>query len=147
MAKSVFISISNYYPEISEMLLRGATATLDAAGIKNDLLSVPGAFEIPSAIAMAAHSGRYSAYIALGCVIRGETSHYDIVAQESARGLQWLATRQLLAIGNGILTCETMNQAIERADPARANKGGLAAACALSMIEAREIFGLEAASV
>jgi 6,7-dimethyl-8-ribityllumazine synthase len=141
--KPILLVIAPYYQDISEMLINGATAAIYAAGHTAEMITVPGALEIPGAVAMAERSDRYGAYVALGCVIRGETSHYDTVASESARGLTNLTTRKQLAIGNGILTCETIEQAIERADVARGNKGGEAAQAALRMMHIRQIFGLD----
>ncbi len=127
------------------MLVSGATTTIYQAGYEAEMLTVPGAFEIPGAISFAAVSNRYSGYVALGCVIRGDTTHYDYVCGESARGLQELTIREKLAIGYGILTCENMEQAVLRADIAKGNKGGEAARAALRMIEIRQLFGLETA--
>lgn len=143
--KPILLVVAPYYKEISEMLMAGATRAIYAAGETAEMLNVTGALEIAGAIAMAAKSHHYAGYVALGCVIRGETSHYDTVANESARGLQHLATSKLLAIGNGILTCETMEQAIVRADMAQGNKGGEAAQACLRMLEIRQLFGLETA--
>ncbi|MEJ0010484.1 MAG: 6,7-dimethyl-8-ribityllumazine synthase [Alphaproteobacteria bacterium] len=126
------------------MLTRGATHAIYAAGATAEMIEVPGAFEIPSAIAAAAASGRYGGFVALGCVIRGETTHYDIISQTSARGLMELATRERLAIGNGILTCENLAQAERRADPALGDKGGEAARACLRLIELHQLFGIEA---
>lgn len=125
------------------MLVSGATTAIYEAGYEAEMLTVPGAFEIPGAIALAHASGRYSGFVALGCVIRGETTHYDYVCGESARGLQELILREQLAIGNGILTTENMKQAKVRADVAQGNKGAEAARAALRMIEIRQVFGLE----
>lgn len=141
----LLIIVAPYYQDIADMLVSGATAAIRAAGYESEMLTVPGAFEIPGAIAMAQAANRYSGFVALGCVIRGETSHYDYVCGESARGLQDLAVRERLAIGYGILTCETMEQALLRADVARGNKGGEAANAALQMIAIRQRFGLETA--
>lgn len=141
--KPILIVASPYYKELSEMLISGATAAIYAAGYEAEMLPVPGALEIPAAIAQAHQSDRYSAYVALGCVLRGETTHYEIVSNESARGLMDLSTHKLAAIGNGILTCETMAQAIERADPKQGNKGGEAAQAALRLLQIRQVFGLE----
>lgn len=142
--KPILLVVSPYYQNISEMLVSGATSAIYAAGHTAEMLAVPGALEIPGAIAMAIKSEHYGAYIALGCVIRGETSHYDTVAQESAHALQTLAIgRYHAAIGNGILTCENLEQARLRADVAQGNKGGEAAKAALRMLEIRLIFGLE----
>jgi 6,7-dimethyl-8-ribityllumazine synthase len=109
-----------------------AKTTLEAAGATAEVAIVPGAFETPAAIAMAAR--RYDGFLALGCVVRGETSHYDYVCGESARGLMDLSVRQGLAIGYGILTVETLTQAEARADPAGQDKGGEAARACLAMI-------------
>lgn len=124
------------------MLEQGAVAVLTQARVEHDLVEVPGALEIPAAISMAAEAGGYDAYIALGCVIRGETSHYDIVAGESARGLNELAIGGCLPIGNGILTTENKAQAEARADVGRGNKGGFAADTALRMLQLRKDWGL-----
>ena len=131
---------ANFYPDLADMLEAGATNVLADAGREWERLDVPGAFEIPGAIAIAALHGKFVAYIALGCVIRGETSHYDHICTESARGLMSLSVNHRLAIGNGILTCETRNQALERADPERGNKGADAARAALIMDELRGAF-------
>lgn len=141
--KPILLINSPYYKEISEQLVAGATKVIYDAGLQAEMVTVPGAFEIPAAISMAETSGRYSGYVALGCVLRGETSHYDYVCNESARGLQELATQQHIAIGYGILTCENMLQAERRADPKQGNKGGWAAKTCLRMIEIRQLFGLE----
>ncbi len=125
------------------MLVSGATAAIYEAGYEAEMLTVPGAFEIPAAIAIAADSGRYSGFVALGCVIRGETTHYDYVCGESARALQDLAYKDKLAIGLGILTCENMKQAKLRAEVGQGNKGGEAARAALRIMEIRQVFGLE----
>jgi 6,7-dimethyl-8-ribityllumazine synthase len=140
---------ARFYEEISDELAKGAVAALKAAGVTFDRLAVPGAFEIPAAIRMAIramdfhpHRRRYDGYVALGCVIRGETTHYDYVCGESARGLQDLAVRYTLAVGYGILTVENEAQAWERARVDRKNKGGDAARACLAMIEAKRKFGL-----
>ena len=138
---------SPYYEDISEELVTGATLVLDKAGATYDRVSVPGAFEIPAAIRFAAdatESGRenYDGYIALGCVIRGETSHYDYVCGESARGLQELAIKDRLAIGYGVLTVENRDQAWARAAVDKGNKGGFVAGAVLRMIELKQKFGL-----
>jgi 6,7-dimethyl-8-ribityllumazine synthase len=133
----VLIVTASFYPHLTDALRRGAVAVLQAKNMPYDVLDVPGALEIPAVIALAAQTGRYAGYIALGCVIRGETSHYDIVSQESARALQELAIGQHLAIGNGILTVESEAQALERADPEQLNKGGGAADACLSLLQIR----------
>ncbi|MEN3950359.1 6,7-dimethyl-8-ribityllumazine synthase [Iodidimonas sp. SYSU 1G8] len=132
-----------FYEDIIAELTRGATLALDEAGATYDVLDVPGAFEIPAAVAMAAASRkRYDGYVALGCVIRGETTHYDYVCAESARGLQELAYRDRLAIGFGVLTVENDEQAWARASVDRKNKGGEVAHAALRMIAVKREFGL-----
>ncbi len=133
MSLPVLIVVAPYYRGIADQLIEGASRAIAEQGFSAEILEVPGALEIPPAIALAANSKRYSAFVALGCVLRGETSHYDTVANESARGLMDLAVRERLAIGNGILTCETEQQAILRANPAEGNKGGEAAAAALAL--------------
>jgi 6,7-dimethyl-8-ribityllumazine synthase len=138
--KPILIAVAPYYQEIAEALVMGATQVASAAGFRVEVVTVPGAFELPAAIAYALRSERYSGYIALGCVIRGETSHYDYVCSESARGLQNLAVEFGAAIGYGILTCETLEQAVERADPAQGDKGGEAARACIRMIELQHLF-------
>jgi len=135
---------SPYYEKITNELIKGAMAALDKAGASYDRISVPGAFEIPAAIRFAADARAvsYDGYIALGCVVRGETSHYDYVCGESARGLQDLAIRDRLAIGYGVLTVENQDQAWARADVTAGNKGGYVADTALRMIELKQKFGL-----
>jgi 6,7-dimethyl-8-ribityllumazine synthase len=130
-----------YYTHIAEALTKGATAALEAAGATWERITVPGAFEIPAAISFAVEAKQkgfgaaYDGFIALGCVIRGETTHYDYVCNESARGLQDLALRHNLAIGFGILTVENEAQALARAAVDKKNKGGEAARACLAMIE------------
>lgn len=141
--KPLLLVVAPYYQDISEMLVSGATTAIYEAGYEAEMLTVPGAFEIPAAIAVAATSGRYSGFVALGCVIRGETSHYDYVCGESARALQDMGFKDHLAIGYGILTCENVKQAKLRADVSQGNKGGEAARAALRMIEIKTVFGLE----
>lgn len=135
----VMIVEARFYEEIADELCRGTLAALEAAGATHERVAVPGAFEIPAAIAFAhkADSARYDGYVALGCVIRGETTHYDYVCGESARGLQDLAVREALAIGYGILTVENAEQARVRAGVAQKNKGADAANACLGMIELR----------
>jgi 6,7-dimethyl-8-ribityllumazine synthase len=127
---------ARYYEEIGQMLLDGARAALEAAGAASEIVAAPGALEIPAAVAIALDaaeaSGRpYDGAIALGCVIRGETFHFEIVAGESARALMDMSVQRKLALGNGILTVENLAQAEERADPGRGDKGGDAARAAL----------------
>ena len=133
----ILIVEARFYAHLSDLLLEGARAALE--GHEVEIVTVPGSLEIPGAIALAGESGRYDAYVALGVVIRGETFHFEIVAGESARGLMAL-TLDGLAIGNGILTVETEAQALERADPARLDKGGGAAKAALAMLALRRKF-------
>lgn len=125
--------VAPYYREIAEGLVTGARATADAGGATLEVIEVPGALEIPTAVALAARSGRYDGFVALGCVIRGETTHYDTVCNDSSRGLTLLGL-QGVCLGNGILTVENLGQAQVRADPAGQNKGGGAAAAALHLI-------------
>jgi 6,7-dimethyl-8-ribityllumazine synthase len=148
-APHIMIVESPYYDEIAAALLEGATAVLDAAGARYDRFQVAGSFEIPAAIrfavnAMRQHADavRYDGFIGLGCVIRGETSHYDYVCQESARALQDLAVQEALAIGYGILTVENRDQALARARPDRHDRGGHAARACLGMIELKRHFRL-----
>ncbi len=137
---NILIIEARFYEDISDHLAEGAMAALDQAGASYDRVEVPGALEIPAVIAMAEASGKYNGYIALGCVIRGETSHYDIVAGESARGLMDISINQKLAIGNGILTCETREQAFARADKAQKDKGGFAVRAVLDMIRIKKSY-------
>jgi 6,7-dimethyl-8-ribityllumazine synthase len=139
----VLIVEARYHAAIADLLLQGATAVLAAAKAQVAIATVPGALEIPTAVAMAAQSGRYDAFVALGCVIRGETTHYELVAGESCRALVDLAVGRRLPLGNGILTVETEAQALERADPARQDKGGFAAAAALALLGLARRFGGE----
>lgn len=136
----ILIIQARFYEEISDMLLTGAISEIEKSGFEYEIIDVLGAFEIPAAISMAAKSGKYSAYVTLGCVIRGETTHYDYVCLESARGINDLAIRDNLAIGYGILTVENEEQAIRRADPKQLNKGGFAARAAIRMMELRKKF-------
>jgi 6,7-dimethyl-8-ribityllumazine synthase len=136
----VLIAEARFYPHLSDMLLDGARAALEQAAHDYEIVSVPGALELPAAISLTAKSGRYCAFVALGVVIRGETYHFEIVAGESARALMELAV-QGFAIGNGILTVENEAQAIERADPRQGDKGGGAARAALALHELREKYG------
>ena len=129
---------ARFYDSIGENLLAGARRALDAAGADCDVVSVDGALEIPAGMAIALDAaeaaGRaYDGAIALGCVVRGETFHFEIVAGESARALMDMSVQRKLALGNGILTTETVTQAAERADPARGDKGGDAARAALRL--------------
>jgi 6,7-dimethyl-8-ribityllumazine synthase len=129
----VLIVLAPFYREIADHLLTGARAVLDAAGATHETVEVPGALEVPTVIALAARSGDYDGYVALGCVIRGETTHYETVCNDSSRGLTLLGLRGL-CIGNGILTVENAAQALARARPDEADKGGGAAAAAAHLI-------------
>ncbi len=124
---------ARYYDDIGAMLLAGATRALEAAGATIDVVNVPGALEIPIALALLVEDGTYAGAVALGCVIRGETYHFEIVAGESARALTQFAVDWRLCFGNGILTVETEAQAVVRADPAQGDKGGDAARAALAL--------------
>ena len=138
MAKFLIVE-ARFYDHLNDQLIQGAKAALKAAGHKSEVLTVPGALEIPAAIAFADQSGDYEGYVAIGVVIRGETYHFEIVAGESARGIMAL-TIDGLAIGNGILTVENEAQALVRADPAQKDKGGEAAKAALALLALRERF-------
>ena len=140
--------VARFYDDLSDALLDGAKHALDAAGATYDIVTVPGALEIPAAIAMAldgADEGgtAYDGFVALGMVIRGETYHFDIVANESARALMDLAVSESLALGNGILTVENDDQAWARARRSEGDKGGFAARAALTMIELKNKLGAE----
>lgn len=137
----VLIVEARFYTDLSDALAAGALKALAAAGARVDRIAVPGALEIPAAIAIAADSGRYDAFVALGCVIRGETTHYETVANESARALQTLSIDRRLAIGNGILTVENWDQAWVRANPEDKDKGGGAAEAALAVLALKSRFG------
>ena len=136
----VLVVEARFYPHISDALYEGAAAALKAAGVASERVTVTGALEIPAAIRMAAT--RYDGFIALGCVIRGETYHFEIVAGESARGLMDLMVREGLCIGNGILTVEDEAQALRRARPTELDKGGDAARACLALIETRNKLGV-----
>jgi 6,7-dimethyl-8-ribityllumazine synthase len=136
----VLIVEARFYEHLNDLLLAGARAAIEQAGHEVEVVTVPGALEAPGAIALAADTGRYDAYVALGVVIRGETYHFEIVAGESARGLMAL-TLDGLAVGNGILTVEDEAQALVRADPDQKDKGGEAAKAALATLMLRERFG------
>ena len=136
----VLIAEARFYAHLNDMLLAGARGALDAAGHSHETITLPGALELPGAIALAAESSRFDAYVALGVVVRGETWHFEIVAGESARGIMAL-TLDGLAIGNGILTVEDEAQALARARPEEKDKGGEAAKAALAMMALRERLG------
>lgn len=143
---NILIVEARFYADISDALLNGAAAALEKAGAKTDRISVPGALEIPAAILFAARASEgagktYDGFVALGCVIRGETYHFEIVSNESARGLTDLALQHGLCIGNGILTTETEAQAQERASKSGLDKGGDAARACLALIELKARLG------
>ena len=140
---NILVVEARFYEELAEEMAQGAEAALSAAGARCERLAVPGAFEIPGAIALAAGAGGaagFDGYVALGCVIRGETTHYDYVCQESARGLMDLSVRDGLAIGYGILTCENRDQAWARAARDQGDKGRVAAEACLRMVALRRRF-------
>ncbi len=148
-ARHIMIVEARYYAHIADELAKGAIAALDAAGASYERFAVPGAFEIPAAVRFAveaqargAREARFDGFLALGCVIRGETTHYDYVCGESAGGLQRLALQHGLAIGFGILTVENEAQALARARVDKKNKGAEAANACLAMIELKRHFGL-----
>ena len=138
MAKFLIVE-ARFYDHLNDMLVAGAKAALEADGHEAEVLTVPGALEIPGAISLAEESEQYDGYVAIGVVIRGETYHFEIVAGESARGVMAL-TMDGVAIGNGILTVENEQQALVRADPAQKDKGGEAAKAALALYRLKEKF-------
>ena len=140
MSDRILIASSRYYEDITLELEAGAIEALAAHNQTAELILVPGVFEVPGVIAMAADSGKYDGYIALGCVVRGETSHYDYVCGESARGLMDLSVQRRLALGNGILTVENLDQARVRAGRDQKNKGKDAAIACLEMMALRRRF-------
>ena len=139
MAKFLIVE-ARFYDHLNDMLVAGAKAALTKAGHEVDVITVPGALEIPGAINLADAAQIYDGYVAIGVVIRGETYHFEIVAGESARGIMAL-TMDGLAIGNGILTVENEAQALVRADPAQKDKGGEAAKAALALLALKDRFG------
>jgi len=136
----ILIIEARFYGHLNDMLVAGAKAAITAAGHKAEVITVPGALEIPAAISLADQSGEYDGFVAIGVVIRGETYHFEIVAGESARGIMAL-TMDGIAIGNGILTVENEAQALVRADPAQKDKGGEAAKAALALMALKERYG------
>lgn len=145
----VLIVQSSYYDDVASLMLQGATDVLKRADVSHEVIDVPGAFEIPTAIGYAVkamafdvEARRFDGYIALGCVLRGETHHDKIIGEESARGLIDVSLRHTLAVGNGILTCNTHEQALKRAQPGGFDRGGAAAEACLRMIELKHLFGL-----
>ena len=149
-APNILIVEARFYEDIVDELAKGATQELERRGARYERLAVPGAFEIPATIVMSERAAdasgagpRFDGYLALGCVIRGETSHYDYVCGESARKLQDLACQEALAIGYGILTCENRDQAWARASVDGKNKGREVAGACLRMLEVKRHFNLD----
>ncbi len=138
MARFLIVE-ARFYAHLNDLMLQGARAVLEEAGHSHETITVPGALEIPAAIALAAETGRYDGFVALGVVIRGETYHFEVVSNESARGLMAL-TLDGLPIGNGILTVENEAQALTRARPTEKDKAGEAAKAAVAMFELRQRF-------
>lgn len=138
MARFLIVE-ARFYDHLNDMLLDGARTALDEAGHGHETVTVPGALEVPAAIAFAAETGRYDGFVALGVVIRGETYHFEVVSNESARGIMAL-TLDGLAIGNGILTVENEAQALARARREEKDKGGEAAKAAIAMLGLKERF-------
>jgi len=138
MARFLIVE-ARFYADLNDMLIEGARGALQSAGHSAEIVTVPGALEVPGAIALAAESAQYDGFVALGVVIRGETYHFEIVAGESARGIMAL-TMDGVAAGNGILTVENHEQAVRRADPQQGNKGAGAAEAAMALLAIREKF-------
>jgi len=146
-APHLLIIEARFYEDLAEELLRGATAAIEGAGASFERITVPGALEVPAALAMALDAKErgtmdFDGVVCLGCVIRGETKHFDIVAEQSARALMDLAADEALALGNGILTVDNEEQAWARARVGELNKGGAAAEAALSMVALRKRLGI-----
>jgi len=135
----ILIVEARFYEHLNDLLLQGARGAIEAEGHSHETITVPGALEVPAAIALAAETGQFDAFVALGVVIRGETYHFEVVASESARGIMAL-TLDGLAIGNGILTVEDEAQALARARPYEKNKGGEAAKAAIAMLKLKKRF-------
>jgi 6,7-dimethyl-8-ribityllumazine synthase len=135
----ILIVEARFYEHLNDLLLQGARAAIEAAGHQHETITVPGALEVPGAIALAAETGRYDGFVAIGVVIRGETYHFEIVAGESARGIMALALDGI-PVGNGILTVENEAQALVRARPTEKDKGGEAAKAALAMLALKQRF-------
>ncbi|MEM8662752.1 MAG: 6,7-dimethyl-8-ribityllumazine synthase [Pseudomonadota bacterium] len=145
MARALIIE-ARFYDDIGDLLLSGATKELESRGFGHEVITVPGVLEIPVALTMAIQASRrrdlgFDLFVVLGCVIRGETGHYDIVANEGNRAVMDLAVSGRLALGNGILTVENREQAMVRADPAQKNKGADAAAAAIALFDLRNALG------
>ena len=138
MSKKVLIVEARFYEDMADALAEGAAAVLDAAGVAYERVSVPGVLEVPAAIKYAADSNAYDGYVALGVVIRGETTHYEIVCNESARALMELGIKDQLPIGNGIQTVENSDQAWARCKMSEKDKGGGAAKATLALMGLRD---------
>ena len=138
MSKKVLIVEARFYEDMADALAKGAAAVLDAAGVTYERVSVPGVLEVPVAIKYAAATNAYDGYVALGVVIRGETTHYEIVCNESARALMELGIKDMLSIGNGIQTVESSDQAWARCKMSEKDKGGGAAKAALALMGLRD---------
>ncbi|WP_317055603.1 6,7-dimethyl-8-ribityllumazine synthase [Roseovarius rhodophyticola] len=136
----LLIVVAPFYRDIADMLISGALAEIEASGGTHELIEVPGALEVPTAIGIAERMSNFDGYVALGCVIRGATTHYETVCNDSSRGITLLGL-QGLCVGNGILTVENRDQALERADPAQMNKGAGAAAAAMHLIALERKWG------
>jgi len=134
------IILANFYEDISDELLKGAVDELEAAGHTYHKITVPGSLEIPAVVSFATDTSAYDGFIALGCIIRGETIHHQIVAEETSRGLNDLAMNMNLAIGNGVISAENKKQAMERASTKKRNKGAYAAQVAMKMAKIRDKF-------
>ena len=134
-APHILLLEARYYRDVADMLAAGAIAELEDWGATVERVELAGAFEIPGGLRMAIATSRYDGYLALGCVIRGETSHYDHICAEVARGINDIAVRYIAPVGFGVLTVENYEQAVERADPARKNKGREAAIACIKMVE------------
>lgn len=139
MAKFLIVE-ARFYDHLNDLLIAGARAALEAAGHEHEVMTVPGALEIPGAISLAVDSGQYDGFVAIGVIIRGETYHFEVVSNESARGLMALSLDGV-PVGNGILTVENEAQALTRARPDEKDKGGEAAKAAIRMLEIRRQFG------
>jgi 6,7-dimethyl-8-ribityllumazine synthase len=145
----ILIVEGRYYDDVADLQLQGAKAVLDRAQATYEIVTVPGAFDIPQAIGYAVRGldfdavrRRFDGYVGLGCILKGATNHHVIIGHESARALQEVALRYTLAVGNGILTCDTKEQALERADPARQNRAGEATEACLRMLQVKHQFHL-----
>jgi len=145
-SKTVLVIEARYYDKIADNMVTGATPVIEAAGLTIERISVPGTFEIPAACEMAIQAGqkdphlKYAGILALGCVIRGQTDHYDHICRETSRAIMEMTVDHRYPIGFGVLTCESMAQADERADPNQKNKGAEAATAVIRMIELRRHF-------